>query len=64
MRDEGRTIWDLGLDFYRRLDDIAMGKNPLREAYQTERKAIKGYEKYRKIFTRVKNLGGIPRLDF
>jgi len=64
MRDEGRTIWDIGPAFYRRLDDIAKGKNPLREAYQVERTVVKGYEKYRKIFIRIKDLGGIPGLDF
>lgn len=65
MRAEGRTIWDIGPDFNRRLDNIDKGIKPVRSIdYEIERMLLKGYDKYRKNFYRFKKLGGIPGLDW
>ncbi|MFW9879941.1 MAG: hypothetical protein ACFFG0_43260, partial [Candidatus Thorarchaeota archaeon] len=59
IKRQGRTIIDIGPDFGRR----RLGRDPS-PFYKIERIAIKGYEKYKKVFKRKgKKFGGVEGLD-
>jgi len=56
---DGREVIDIGPDFKRRK---AKGYNS--DFYEMERKELKGYEKYQKIFEREGRNGGVNGIDF
>jgi RHS repeat-associated protein len=56
---QGREIVDIGPDFGRR---SATGH--VSDFYQMERRSVKGYQQYRKAFTRSGKEGGVPGFDF
>ncbi len=65
MRTEGREIIDIGPDFERRRKLVERGKRPDSPAYNLERRVLKGYEGYRRVFQRYgKYRGGVPGLDW
>ncbi|MGC8947644.1 MAG: hypothetical protein ACP5N6_16030, partial [Anaerolineae bacterium] len=65
MRAEGREIIDIGPHFKRRLDRVLDGVRPDSEAYNLERRILRGYDGYRKVFQRSgKYWGGVPGLDW
>lgn len=65
MRAEGREIVDIGPDFKRRADRVERGLPPDAPAYNLERKELRGYEGYRKVFERTgKYRGGVPGIDW
>jgi hypothetical protein len=60
MKREGREIIDIGPDFRRR----SIGRGPS-DFYNMERRQLKGYDNYTKVFERTgKTKGGLPGLDF
>ncbi len=65
MRAEGREIIDIGPDFERRYQRFKDRKRPDSPAYNLERRVLKGYEGYRKVFERYgKYQGGVPGFDW
>ena len=63
-REAGAEVVDIGPDFERRAERARRGENPLSDAYNMEREATKGYDRYRKEFKRNGKCGGVPGLDF
>ena len=60
VKREGHKIIDIGPDFRRRHFG---GETSL--FYEMERRQLKGYENYRKVFEKKDdNLSGVPGLDF
>ncbi len=65
MRMEGRESIDIGPDFGRRRRLVEDGKRPDSPAYNLERRVLKGYEGYHRVFERYgKYQGGVPGLDW
>jgi len=65
MRAEGREIIDIGPDFERRAYRMREGIRPDAPAYNLERQALQGYERYHKVFQRSgKYWGSVPGLDW
>jgi RHS repeat-associated protein len=61
---KGYEVFDIGPAFPRRAKAIEQGLRPDKEAYNLERIATKGYDKYYKQFQRSgKYKGGVPGLD-